>query len=62
MFYAVNPGTLFNIGIAFWLVYGILHGLISVIIWNGIALVPGCGIFYAKINWAAELSNVEILP
>ena len=31
-----------NIGIAFWLAYGILNGLISVIIWNGIALILGC--------------------
>ncbi len=32
-------------------VYGILNGLMSVIIWNGIALVLGCGMFYAKMNW-----------
>ena len=36
---------------AFWLVYGILNGLMSVIIWNGIALALGCGIFYAKMKW-----------
>ena len=41
----------FNIGIAFWLVYGILNGLMSVIIWNGIALILGCGMLYAKIKW-----------
>ena len=41
----------FIIGIAFWLVYGILHGLMSVIIWNGIALILGCGMFYAKMKW-----------
>ena len=40
-----------SIGIALWLVYGILHGLMSVIIWNGIALVLGCGMFYAKMKW-----------
>jgi MtN3 and saliva related transmembrane protein len=42
---------LFNIGIVFWLAYGILHGLISVIIWNGITLVLGCGMLYAKLKW-----------
>ena len=41
----------FVIGIAFWLVYGILNGLMSVIIWNGIALILGCGIFFAKMKW-----------
>ncbi len=40
----------FIIGVACWLVYGILNGLMSVIIWNGIALVLGCGMFYAKIK------------
>ena len=39
-----------NIGVAFWLVYGILNGLMSVIIWNGIALALGCGMFYAKMK------------
>jgi MtN3 and saliva related transmembrane protein len=41
----------YNIGIAFWLAYGILHGLMSVIIWNAIALVLGCGMIYAKLKW-----------
>ncbi len=40
-----------NIGIAFWLAYGIMNGLISVIIWNGIALILGCGMLYAKMKW-----------
>jgi MtN3 and saliva related transmembrane protein len=48
---SITFSLFFNIGIAFWLVYGILHGLMSVIIWNGIALVLGCGIFYAKMKW-----------
>jgi MtN3 and saliva related transmembrane protein len=39
------------IGIALWLVYGILNGLMSVIIWNGIALVLGSGVLYAKMKW-----------
>ena len=42
---------LFNIGIGFWLSYGILQGLVSVIIWNGISLVLGCGMLYAKLRW-----------
>ena len=42
---------LFVIGIGFWLCYGILQGLISVIIWNGISLTLGCGMLYAKLTW-----------
>ena len=41
----------FSIGIACWLVYGILNELMSVITWNGIALILGCGMLYAKIKW-----------
>jgi MtN3 and saliva related transmembrane protein len=41
----------FVIGIFCWFVYGILNGLMSVIVWNGIALALGCGMFYAKIRW-----------
>lgn len=40
-----------NLGIALWLLYGLLQGLISVITWNGIALVLGCGMLYAKLRW-----------
>lgn len=46
---------LLNIGIAFWLVYGILQGLMSVIVWNGIALALGCGMFYAKMKWGRQV-------
>ncbi len=42
---------LFSSGIAFWLAYGILSGLVSVMIWNGIALFLGCAMLYAKIRW-----------
>ncbi len=42
---------LFTIGIAFWLLYGILQGLMSVIIWNGISLALGCAMLYAKLKW-----------
>ena len=42
---------LFVIGIGLWLCYGILQGLMSVIIWNGISLILGCGMLYAKITW-----------
>lgn len=42
---------LFVIGIAFWLFYGIALGLMSVIIWNGISLVLGGGMLYAKLKW-----------
>jgi MtN3 and saliva related transmembrane protein len=41
----------FTIGVAFWLVYGVLNVLMSVIIWNGIALALGCGMCYGKMKW-----------
>ncbi len=41
----------FVIGIACWLSYGIVRGLMSVIIWNGITLILGCGMLYAKLKW-----------
>jgi hypothetical protein len=40
-----------TIGISLREVYGILNGLLSVVIWNGIALIPGCGMLYAKMKW-----------
>ncbi len=42
---------LYGIGISFWLAYGILNGLLSVIIWNSLALALGCGMIYAKLKW-----------
>jgi MtN3 and saliva related transmembrane protein len=41
----------FLLGIAFWLSYGISLGLPSVIIWNAITLVLGCGMLYAKLMY-----------
>jgi len=46
-----------NSGIALCLAYVILHGLRSVIIWNGITLVMGCGIFLAKIKWGRRVDQ-----
>ena len=43
--------VLFISGIAFWLVYGILRGLMSVIIWNAISMALGSGMLYAKLKW-----------
>ena len=43
--------VLFVIGIAFWLLYGIERGLMSVIIWNGISLALGACMLYAKLKW-----------
>ena len=39
------------IGIAFWLCYGIVEGLPSVIFWNSIALALVCSMLYAKLKW-----------
>jgi MtN3 and saliva related transmembrane protein len=41
----------FVIGIVFWLIYGIVFGLLSVIFWNAITLVLGCLMLYAKFKY-----------
>ncbi len=43
--------SLFVLGISCWLSYGILLRLPSVIVWNGISLILGCGMLYAKLKW-----------
>ena len=48
---SLSFSILFVIGIAFWFIYGIERGLVSVIIWNGISLALGCGMLYAKLRW-----------
>jgi hypothetical protein len=47
----VHLGWKETIGSSLWEVYGILNGLLSAILWNGIALIMGCGMLYAKIKW-----------
>ena len=43
--------SLFIVGIGFWLSYGIVSGLPSVIIWNSITLALGIGMLYAKLKY-----------
>jgi len=43
--------SLFVLGIAFWLSYGISLGLLPVIVWNSITLALGCGMLYAKLKY-----------
>jgi MtN3 and saliva related transmembrane protein len=43
--------SFFVIGIAFWLSYGILSGLPSVILWNAMTLVLGSCMLYAKLKY-----------
>lgn len=42
---------MFTLGIGSWLLYGILMGLASIIVWNSIALVLGIAMIYAKVRW-----------
>lgn len=42
---------LFIIGISCWLAYGIVYGLLSVIMWNGFAVILGCLMLYAKLKY-----------
>ena len=41
----------FVTGIAFWLIYGLERGLLSVILWNAVSLILGVGMLYAKLKW-----------
>jgi MtN3 and saliva related transmembrane protein len=41
----------FELGIIFWLAYGILLDLPAVILWNSITLVLVSSMLYAKLKW-----------
>jgi len=45
---------LFIIGISCWLIYGIVLSLLSVIIWNGIAVILGVMMLYAKLKYGRK--------
>ncbi len=46
------PFTIFFItGVGFWLLYGVLLGRLSIIIWNAITLALGCAMLYAKLRY-----------
>ena len=38
-------------GIILWLVYGIVQGLFSIIMWNSIAVILNCWLLLAKIKY-----------
>ncbi len=46
--------TLFLLGIGFWLAYGIVNGLLSIILWNSVTIVLGGLMFYAKIKYGRQ--------
>lgn len=41
----------FITGISLWVIYGVLNGLVSLIVWNSIALILGFCMLYAKMKW-----------
>lgn len=41
----------FLVGVASWLSYGILFDLMPVVLWNGITLVLGLAMLYAKLKY-----------
>ena len=43
--------SLFIVGLTFWLSYGIVSRLPSVIVWNSITLALSCGMLYAKLKY-----------
>lgn len=49
------PFTIFFvIGVAFWLLYGIVFGRLSVIIWNAITLALGSSMLFAKLKYGRQ--------
>jgi MtN3 and saliva related transmembrane protein len=44
---------LFLLGAAFWLSYGVVLSLPSVILWNGVSLCLMCAMIYAKIKYGS---------
>lgn len=47
----------FVIGISFWLAYGIVAGLPSVILWNSLMLVLGLSMLYAKLKYGKPVRD-----
>lgn len=45
------------IGVAFWLVYGIFLGLLSLMIWNSISLVLNGWLLFAKLRYGLNKSD-----
>jgi len=43
--------SLFIMGISCWLAYGIVFGLFSIIVWNGVAIILGSLMLYAKLKY-----------
>lgn len=43
--------VLFLFGIGLWLSYGISLRLASVIVWNTVTFMLGCGMLYAKLKY-----------
>lgn len=41
-------------GIVCWLIYGILLGLFSVILWNAITMILAFAMMYAKLKWGLK--------
>jgi MtN3 and saliva related transmembrane protein len=46
------------LGIITWLVYGIVQGLISLIIWNSIGIVLNGWLLFAKVKFGREKTMV----
>jgi MtN3 and saliva related transmembrane protein len=44
------------LGVAFWLAYGIVLGLISLIIWNSIGIVLNSWLLFAKLKYGRAKS------
>ncbi len=43
--------SLFLVGVAAWLAYGIVEGLLPVILWNAISVVLMSSVLYAKLKY-----------
>ena len=46
--------SLFLLGVTCWLIYGVLLGLIPVVLWNAIAIVFLALLLYAKLRYGMK--------
>lgn len=60
----INLGTfcLFSVGVALWLVYGILLGALAVILSNAVTLLLACAILVLKIHFTRRERAAGQLP
>jgi len=46
------------LGVIFWLVYGIIQGLVSLMIWNSIGIILNGWLLFTKVKYGRRKSSV----